>query len=67
MPLPSELFSMSISDYMLERYKRLERNSIYNVFCKTWDQQQWLAVNRYWFLQYCGVKCGKIDPKMLRD
>lgn len=67
MPLPEDLFKMSLSDYMLERYNRLARNTIHNAYADKWDFNQWMAVNRLWLLQYCGVTCNRVDPKHLRD
>ncbi len=67
MPLPEELFKLNLSNYMLERYKRLANNTIHNAYIEKWDFKQWLAVNKLWLLQYCGVTCNRINPKHLRD
>lgn len=67
MPLPEDLFNMSLSDYMLERYNRLAKNKVSNAYADKWNFKQWMAVNRLWLLQYCGVTSNRIDPKHLRD
>lgn len=67
MPLPNEIFNLNLSDYMFERYKRLERNTIYNIFINKWPPEHWINVNKLWINQYFGVMTGKINPNILRD